>query len=305
MRVPRIDRLNALAALAAAALLLSCGKAAGVFLDLPEGESQEQEPPAATPAAARPQPISASALPQAQEERPLIEAILDADSVRALLPRDRAGNLDWVAALGDGIIEPRADLPGEAEPEILSGFAYDFLLKGDVPMFDAYFPHSAHAEWSSCRSCHPGIYPYRNTETTMDEVNRGESCGRCHGKVAFPASTCERCHTQMTMPEKRLPPEFLGDLAFTRDQDSTAAAPSRSAFPPARFPHWVHRIRYRCMVCHPEPFSERLGATRMTMSPMQKGELCGRCHDNRAAFGLVECNRCHVPQPATPPDTLQ
>jgi c(7)-type cytochrome triheme protein len=32
---------------------------------------------------------------------------------------------------------------------------------------------------------------------TMDELNDGKYCGVCHGKVAFPLTTCARCHPEM------------------------------------------------------------------------------------------------------------
>ena len=68
------------------------------------------------------------------------------------------------------------------------------------------------------------------------------------------------------------------------------------SLPVARFPHWVHRIRYRCKTCHPALFVPRAGANAMTMIEINRGEACGRCHDGRAAFraGFGSCQRCHV-----------
>lgn len=277
-------------ALLAVAVVAGCKKAAAVFLDLPvEPARDTQVQPA--PAVGAGAPAQGREAQDTVRPRPAIEAVFDPDSALAMLPRDRAGNVDWVAALRDGIIRPRWSMPGEALPSGASGFGFDFLLKGPAPMFDAYFPHSRHVELLSCQSCHPRIFPYRNAPITMDAINRGEACGQCHGKVAFPASTCERCHQKMSMPEGRATPALLGDLTFTRRGDSGAAG----AFPPAQFSHWVHRVRYRCAACHPSPFEARAGANAITMTEMQKGRQCGRCHDGRAAFPLAECNRCHVP----------
>jgi c(7)-type cytochrome triheme protein len=165
-------------------------------------------------------------------------------------------------------------------------------------MFDASFPHSGHVDWVSCQSCHPAIYPYRDAEITMAEINQGESCGRCHSKVAFPVSACGRCHERMPLSNSGKPATFLGDLTLERKADSIQVATMSSPYPPARFPHWVHRIRYRCTACHPDPWEERLGATTMTMSEMQAGELCGACHNGGDAFGLFECVTCHSPAEA-------
>jgi c(7)-type cytochrome triheme protein len=148
----------------------------------------------------------------------------------------------------------------------------------------------------TCQNCHPTIFPYRGEPIGMQAVNDGEACGQCHGKVSFPASECERCHVELGMPEGRLSPELLGDLVFTRD---TSRASSSGPFPPARFSHWVHRIRYRCTACHPDTFEARAGATKMTMSEMQDGALCGSCHNGRVAFELMECSRCHYTVAAT------
>ncbi len=126
----------------------------------------------------------------------------------------------------------------------------------------------------------------------MEQVNQGEACGRCHGTVAFPVATCGRCHVELGVSEGSATAELLGDLTLTRSGESATA---NGSFPLARFPHWVHRIRYRCDACHPEPFEARAGTTATTMQSMQQGGTCGRCHNNREAFGLFECNRCHVP----------
>lgn len=269
--------------LIAGVLAASCRKAATVFLDLPE-EPKTEQGPAGEPR----RPAGVPSISQAQDTlqpRPAIEATLDPDSALAMLPRDPAGNVDWVAALRDGTIDPRWDLPGAPRSNRVR-FAFDFYFKG----LDAYFPHSSHAEWLNCESCHGSIYRYRGETTTMDAINKGESCGRCHGTVAFAATTCERCHAALTMPEARPKAEFLGDLTMTRSD----SVQSSSAFPPAQFPHWVHRIRYRCTACHTSLFDTRAGSAILTMAELGDGKACGACHDGRSAFTLVACDRCHV-----------
>lgn len=82
-----------------------------------------------------------------------------------------------------------------------------------------------------------------------------------------------------------------GDLVFERQGEVEGSA----AFPPSVFPHWVHRARYRCYVCHPAPFEMQLGANAVTMDAINKGEFCGACHNGKNAFAadFDNCRRCH------------
>ncbi len=269
-------------------LALACRKVAGVVLDLP---------PQPAPGVAQSVPSrGAAGQPALDTLRPPVEAMADSDSVRALLPKDRNGNIDWAAALRQGIIRPRADLPGAAPSARLQGFRYDFVFKGSTGALDALFPHSTHVEWLNCESCHPQIFRYPNEPVTMADIEDGKYCGECHGKVAFPTATaCDRCHVGMP-PQPGATPEFLGEVVLARSQ-AGASQTQAAQYPPARFSHWVHRIRYRCSACHPGPFTPRAGADTLTMASMRGGEACGRCHDGRSAFALMSCARCHHRQP--------
>lgn len=82
-----------------------------------------------------------------------------------------------------------------------------------------------------------------------------------------------------------------GDLVFEREGGGGGA----SAFLPSIFPHWVHRTRYRCYVCHPAPFEMQLGANEVTMEAIGQGQFCGSCHNGKVAFGVEfqNCERCH------------
>jgi c(7)-type cytochrome triheme protein len=268
-------------------LTLGCSTAASVFLDVPQQPGQTQT-------ASSPQPnASLTPRPVLQDTaRPPIEAVLDRDSTLALLPIDAAGQVDWVEARRLGVVRPRSSLPGEVARNSGGGFDYDFLLEGPNEMFDALFPHSAHSDDIACQSCHPAIYPYRNKTITMREINDGKSCGRCHGTVAFSAATCVRCHSAMPAPSPK-PAAFHEDIyigASQADGDSTHVPSSQ----PVRFPHWTHRIRYQCSACHPALFEMRAGSSSLTMSDIQSGQGCGACHDGDSAFGLFQCDRCHV-----------
>jgi c(7)-type cytochrome triheme protein len=59
------------------------------------------------------------------------------------------------------------------------------------------FSHQKHARWSGCEGCHPEIFPStRRGGVTfrMKDIARGEFCGACHNRVAFPIAACLRCH---------------------------------------------------------------------------------------------------------------
>jgi c(7)-type cytochrome triheme protein len=273
---------------------IGCRGAAAVFLDLPE--ESEQTVPANPRSSAR--ALQASAMMSVPQDtaRPFIEAVAH-DSAVALLPKDAVGNIDWVAALEDGIIDPQRNRPGGIPRRDMSGFGFDFLIKGPNPMFDAAFPHSTHVEWLACESCHPTVFPYRGAEITMAAINQGEYCGACHGKVAFPVETgCMRCHPSLNMPPSGKAADGLGELVFQRPSDSTAQGSfGTSQFPPARFSHTVHQMRFRCMACHPDPFKAQAGANEITMDDVSSRRACGVCHDGGVAFsGLQGCSRCHV-----------
>lgn len=60
-----------------------------------------------------------------------------------------------------------------------------------------FFDHASHSKRSSCRDCHPGVFVMKRgmNRITMDDINKGQSCGVCHnGKKAFSADNCTACH---------------------------------------------------------------------------------------------------------------
>ena len=82
-----------------------------------------------------------------------------------------------------------------------------------------------------------------------------------------------------------------GDLVFEREGEVEGGG----AFPPSVFPHWVHRVQYRCYVCHPAPFAMQQGANPVTMDTIKQGQFCGTCHNGQIAFNVEfqNCARCH------------
>lgn len=112
------------------------------------------------------------------------------------LPDARFGNgVDWVAALRQDAISPRASVEGQAEP---------MVIEMDIPipavnitsMPDVIFSHKVHTEWLTCVSCHSGLFEMQRgaSDITMTKITQGKSCGVCHGTVAFPVRACKRCH---------------------------------------------------------------------------------------------------------------
>jgi c(7)-type cytochrome triheme protein len=80
----------------------------------------------------------------------------------------------------------------------------------------------------------------------------------------------------------------LGDIVYSHPGGA-------DKIDPAYFPHWVHRIQYKCYACHDELFPMRRSANP-TMASMAKGESCGACHNSKIAFGVDTCQRCHIRQ---------
>ena len=71
---------------------------------------------------------------------------------------------------------------------------------------------------------------------------------------------------------------------------------------PVIFPHWFHRIRFRCKVCHQElGFKMRAGANDVLMSDIIDGKFCGMCHNDRVAWGGDRCDLCHSGKPGLTP----
>jgi c(7)-type cytochrome triheme protein len=122
------------------------------------------------------------------------------------LPVDNYGFVDWVKALKDGMIAPRESISGNApRPEEDDSGAGDVLIRSKMKfMPDVIFPHSAHTEWLKCSTCHPKLFKKKAgaTPITMTGIWKGEFCGRCHDKVAFPTRNCFKCHSVKARADK-------------------------------------------------------------------------------------------------------
>ena len=70
---------------------------------------------------------------------------------------------------------------------------------------------------------------------------------------------------------------------------------------PAVFPHWFHRIRFRCKVCHADlGFKFKAGGNKITMAKIIDGKFCGACHNGEIAWSVENCSMCHSGIPGTP-----
>lgn len=85
-----------------------------------------------------------------------------------------------------------------------------------------------------------------------------------------------------------------GDVVLNRRSDGEGVRP-------VVFPHWFHRIRYQCRVCHLElGFEMRAGANEVTMDEISQGKFCGACHNGEIAWSAENCDLCHSARPGMP-----
>ncbi|HET9821916.1 MAG TPA: c(7)-type cytochrome triheme domain-containing protein [Burkholderiaceae bacterium] len=70
---------------------------------------------------------------------------------------------------------------------------------------------------------------------------------------------------------------------------------------PVVFPHWFHRVRFRCKVCHGDlGFQFKAGGNRIDMLKIIDGQFCGACHNGQIAWAVENCDLCHAGKPRTP-----
>jgi len=70
---------------------------------------------------------------------------------------------------------------------------------------------------------------------------------------------------------------------------------------PVIFPHWFHRIRFRCKVCHGDlGFAFKAGGNGINMVDIIDGQYCGACHNGDIAWSIENCDLCHSGVTGTP-----
>ena len=81
----------------------------------------------------------------------------------------------------------------------------------------------------------------------------------------------------------------VGDIVVARK------TPGTEDIPPATFSHSLHRIQFKCHVCHDAITVMKAGANPITMEAIQQGKYCGTCHNGKTAFQATfdTCARCH------------
>lgn len=85
-----------------------------------------------------------------------------------------------------------------------------------------------------------------------------------------------------------------GDIVINNYSDAAGMRP-------AVFPHWFHRIRFRCKVCHADlGFKFKAGGNDINMLKIIDGQYCGACHNGAIAWSVENCNLCHSGKPGTP-----
>lgn len=148
-----------------------------------------------------------------------------------------------------------------------------FKLKG---ISNAQFSHDLHLGMYKCQDCHTKVFPYKAgaKHFTMGEMEKGKSCGVCHnGKDAFASSgDCEKCHKGFVPPP----------IMFKNDGGEV------------KFNHKYHMNMYKCADCHTQVFPYKAGAKHFTMTQMETGSSCGKCHNGNDAFSVKgDCEKCH------------
>lgn len=64
---------------------------------------------------------------------------------------------------------------------------------------------------------------------------------------------------------------------------------------PVVYPHWIHRIWFKCKVCHDTIFVKKRESNHISQEKILKGEQCGVCHNGKMAFGADrDYERCHI-----------
>ena len=120
----------------------------------------------------------------------------------------------------------------------------------------------------SCATCHTANKSKKRY--TMADMYKGQSCGACHnGKQAFDAHECSKCHQ-------------VKEIVYQVKETG-----------PTSFSHKSHLAKMKdCSACHTKLYKTGKNPT-VTMAEMEKGKSCGACHNNKKAFGVDKCSKCH------------
>lgn len=155
----------------------------------------EDSPRASTPLVSRAPPLPADeSLKFYDTLSPAFGRLQTSAAALAGFPTDRFGFVDWVRALEQGLIQPRAELDAPGSMEVLD---QDVLMTDTRDMPFVRFPHRPHTQWLACENCHDRIFKAEAgaNDINMERIFAGEYCGVCHDRVSFSFADCERCHS--------------------------------------------------------------------------------------------------------------
>ena len=190
--------------LLALAVALLAGNPAAAFLrpaQIPESEAPAQ--PAPKPAGTQ-RPIVEPQFDSYDRAIPDYGRLQRPEDALQGFPLDENGKVDWARALRDGVISPREVLQGDKTYLPLD---LDIVMRNTKGMPYVRFPHKTHTEWLACSNCHPAIFAQKagTSRIRMEDIFRGEFCGKCHDRVAFITHrACFRCHS-VAQPGQRMP----------------------------------------------------------------------------------------------------
>lgn len=141
------------------------------------------------------------------------------------------------------------------------------------------FSHDVHLPKynNNCKVCHNAIFNLKSRHHfTMAEMEKTKGCGACHtGVKAFSVTdekSCTNCH---------------------RGKPRSVVYKVKSVGNPV-FSHEIHLVKMKgqCNACHGKIVIAKEG--HVTMAQMEKGKLCGACHNGKKAFTVAgNCDHCH------------
>lgn len=142
-------------------------------------------------------------------DNPELTRLQHYDEAVASLPKDAVGFPDWMRALREGKINPKAGLESSATMSVLN---LDVIMRSTKEMPNVRFPHNSHTQWLDCSNCHPRPFEPRAgaAKIVMADIFRGKYCGMCHDRVAFITFfSCQRCHSVPQTQEAATGPNRL------------------------------------------------------------------------------------------------
>ncbi|QSX37702.1 c(7)-type cytochrome triheme domain-containing protein [Shewanella sedimentimangrovi] len=133
------------------------------------------------------------------------------------------------------------------------------------------------------------VQPIEYRETIGDAVSMVKKINKLRSAILA-------CATALTMLGLAMPMSAqaeYGDIVINNYAD-------QAGMNPVVFPHWFHRARFRCKVCHADlGFKFKAGGNEINMLKIIDGQYCGACHNGEIAWQVENCNLCHSGKPGT------